>query len=196
MAAIGIRPGAAEENREFRWTVDKLRFVESTGFFAPDEEYELLDGRLLRKMGQTNAHAALLAILAKALERSFGTDAYAQWNHPIHLSDDSEPEPDIAIIRGDPEDLGARKAGPDDIVLAVEVCFTTHTLDFGDKKRAYSRHRIPEYWIVDLDAERLHVLTLPDGEGGWGNETVIEDGAIPRLDRDLRPLLKKVKGEA
>lgn len=196
MAAIGIRPEATEESREFRWTVDKLRFVETTGFFAPDEEYELLDGRLLRKMGHSNAHAFLLAILAKALERAFGPDVYAQWNHPIRLSDSSEPEPDIAIIRGEPEDLDHGKAEPDDILLAVEVCFTSHSVDFGAKKRAYSRHRLPEYWIVDLEADRLHVFTEPDGEGNWGKETVIEDGPIPRLNRDLRSLLKKVKGAA
>ena len=195
MAAIGIRPGE-ETVREFRWTIDRVIAAMEAGVFPPGENFELFEGRLVLKMPQSELHAAIHFRFFSALRTAFGSTHDGHTEHPIRLADDSEPEPDIAIIRGDPEDLGARKAGPDDIVLAVEVCFTTHTLDFGDKKRAYSRHRIPEYWIVDLDAERLHVLTLPDGEGGWGNETVIEDGAIPRLDRDLRPLLKKVKGEA
>ena len=76
-----------------------------------------------------------------------------------------EPEPDLAIVAGVPEDYRARHPGPEDIALLVEVAETTLDRDRGDKLLAYSAGGIAVYWIVNLVDHRVEVYTQPSPSG-------------------------------
>ena len=81
---------------------------------------------------------------------------------PIVLNDWSEPEPDVAICRFDPNDYRHEHPKASDVLLVVEVAETTLAYDRGRKVAAYARSGIPEYWIVNLVDRRIEVFSDPD----------------------------------
>ena len=189
MAAIGIRPGE-ETVREFRWTIDRVIAAMEAGVFPPGENFELFEGRLVLKMPQSELHAAIHFRFFSALRTAFGSTHDGHTEHPIRLADDSEPEPDITIVRGRAEDLGFRKASPAEIALVMEISQTSLAFDLGDKRSAYARSLIPEYWVLNIPGRTLHVHVDPDGRGMYRTETVLRGEAIvPRLNVPLSTLL-------
>jgi Uma2 family endonuclease len=78
-----------------------------------------------------------------------------------HLRDDSEPQPDLALVKPRADFYAAAHPGPEDIVLIVEVSDTTGGYDHSVKAPLYVRAGIPEYWLVDLTRERVDVHRQP-----------------------------------
>lgn len=74
--------------------------------------------------------------------------------HPITL-DNSEPEPDLAIVRFDDNNYSDRHPYPQDIYWLVEVSNRTLTKDLEEKSIIYARNGIAEYWVLDLLGDRL-----------------------------------------
>src|SRR5216117_4424238 len=87
-----------------RWTRHEYERLIDHGFLDEDEPIELLDGLLLVKEPQHSPHRTAVLLVAKALERAFGDGWFVQTQSPIILDDRSEPEPDVAVIRGSPCD--------------------------------------------------------------------------------------------
>jgi Uma2 family endonuclease len=81
---------------------------------------------------------------------------------PASPTADSEPEADIAVVRGDDDDYVTHHPGPADLALVVEVANTTLATDRGPKLMAYARAGISAYWIINLDEAQLEVFTTPD----------------------------------
>jgi Uma2 family endonuclease len=76
---------------------------------------------------------------------------------------DSEPEPDIGVVRGKRRDYVNRHPQPKDVGLIVEVADTTLARDRGVKKTIYARARIPIYWIINLIDRCVEVYSDPTG---------------------------------
>ena len=137
---------------------------------------ELLDGMLVTKVSPAGAdHSCLTERLAKVLTRVLPPHMAVRMNMPFAASDDSEPEPDIAVV----ED-SRRDAHPERAYLLVEVC---HSSDYNDrviKTRIYAQAKVPEYWIVDVDDESIEIYTKPRGKS-YAEKRVVTDGAIAPL---------------
>src|SRR2546425_208318 len=87
-----------------RWTRHEYERLIDHGFLDEDDPIELLDGLLLVKEPQHSPRRTAVLLVAKALERAFGDGWFVQTQSPIILDDRSEPEPDVAVIRGSPRD--------------------------------------------------------------------------------------------
>jgi Uma2 family endonuclease len=124
-----------------------------------DERVELLRGVLVKTSPQLAAHASTVArlndLLMAALRGRFGLRIQS----PMALSDDSEPEPDVAVVASGNYDA----EHPRSAVLVVEVSDTTLRRDRG-KAALYALAGIPEYWIVNLGARTVEVYSSPDGD--------------------------------
>ena len=81
--------------------------------------------------------------------------------NPVHLSPVSEPEPDVVLARRRPWGYAEGHPGPEDTLLVVEVGETTLALDREVKGRLYAAAGINEYWIVDLEEDRIDVFRRP-----------------------------------
>ena len=85
------------------------------------------------------------------------------------LDDDSEPEPDVAVVPFDPDYY--RQGHPSRAALLVEVSHSSYRIDHGFKASLYARAAIQEYWIVDVAHETLEVHRAPevssDAPYGW-----------------------------
>jgi len=153
-----------------RWTRREYGRLIDHGFFDEDDPIELLDGLLLVKEPPHSPHRTAVLLVAKALEQAFGAGWFVQTQSPIILDDRSEPEPDIAVIRGSPRDYV--HAHPTRPALVVEVAQSGLRLARGRKAAAYARGRIADYWIVNLIDRVLEVRREPVRPGParrrWG----------------------------
>src|SRR4030095_6905461 len=87
-----------------RWSRHEYEQLIDHGFLDEDDPIELLDGLLLVKEPQHSPHRTAVLLVAKSLEHAFGAGWFVQTQSPIILASRSEPEPDVAVIRGTPRD--------------------------------------------------------------------------------------------
>ncbi len=169
--------------RTRRWTrAEYARAIEAC-IFREDEPLELLAGRLVVAEPKHRPHAVATGLVAEALRRAFGVGWYVQVQDPIALDATSEPEPDVAVVRGTPRDYP--RDHPAHPVLVVEVAEWSVRLDRGLKGRLYARAGIPEYWIVNLVDRVLEVHRAPRRQGRRSKYDEIQ---ILRPEADVSPL--------
>lgn len=137
---------------------------------------ELLDGQLVAKVSPAgSAHAGLTTRLLEMLFPILARDMTIRINQPFAASDDSEPEPDLAVVR-----RGDLTAHPDRAFLVVEVCHSSGHNDRVIKTRIYANAGIPEYWIVDVDKQVIEVYTEPRA-GGYASKRIVREGVLHPL---------------
>jgi Uma2 family endonuclease len=116
----------------------------------------------------------------RMLERLVSANWFVDSQEPITTAD-SEPEPDVSVVRGHRRDYADRHPGPKDVALLVEVADTSLERDRGWKKRIYAAAGIPCYWIVNLIDGQIEVHTQPSGRGDHADYAVRQ--VYPRGDR-------------
>jgi len=154
-----------------RFTRAQYEQMVQAGVFTPEDRLELLDGELIDMAPQKSRHATAIRLLEDGLRRCFTTGFDIRAQLPLALDERSEPEPDIAVVPGGPRDY--RDAHPSHAVLVVEVADVSLAYDRTRKLAAYARAGIPEYWILDLNAENLEVCRRPMGEA-YGERRILQ----------------------
>jgi Uma2 family endonuclease len=147
-----------------RFTVEEYHRLINEGFFAHDERFELLEGLIVQKMPRDPVHDAAVEIALKLLQARMP----AGWRvrpQCAMTTVDSEPEPDLAVVRGEPRDYVARHPGPQDVALIVEVANTTLLDDRTLKARSYARAGVTAYWIINLVERQVEAYSDPTGPG-------------------------------
>ena len=147
-----------------RISVDEYERMVAAGVLD-DPRVELLDGLLVRKAGKTPPHVIATKTLGRLLERIVPPGWHIAREDPVRIPDFHEPEPDLAVVAGVPEDYRARHPGPGDVALLVEVAESTLDRDRGAKRSAYAGGGIPVYWIVNLVDRRVEVYSRPAPDG-------------------------------
>jgi Uma2 family endonuclease len=154
--------------RARRWSRVEYERLIDLGMFRPGENLELLDGVLVVREPQNAPHATAVRAVQEALRQAFGRGWDVRPQLPVALDDDSEPEPDVAVVRGSYRDY--RSAHPTRPALLVEVADTTLTVD-RRKAGLYARAGVPEYWIVNLIDELVEIrrdpIESPPARFGW-----------------------------
>ena len=143
-----------------RLRIEQYHAIIQAGILTDDDSVELLEGWLVFKMPKNPPHRATTHLLRTALENILPAGWYVDSQEPITLSN-SEPEPDIVVVRGDTRQYLDRHPGAEDIALIIEVSDTTLQRDRTVKKRIYARAGISIYWIVNLVEEQVEVYSQP-----------------------------------
>jgi Uma2 family endonuclease len=144
----------------WRLSVEQYHEMINAGILDDDDPVELLEGWLVLKMPKNPPHRVTKELTHDALARMLPPGWHASEQEPI-TTEDSEPEPDVTVIRGSRRDYLERHPGPDDIAMVIEVSDATLRRDRGLKKRIYARARIQVYWIINLPENRIEVYTEP-----------------------------------
>lgn len=141
------------------WTVEEYHRAADAGIFRPDERLELIEGEIFRMSPQNKPHMAAILLTQAVLQKLFPAGWLLLVQMPLTIDGESEPEPDLALIPGEPRDLvqGPMKTA----VLVVEVADTSLRHD-RNKAALYARAGIPEYWILNLPERRLEAHRDPD----------------------------------
>lgn len=159
-----IQPFAVPAEPIWRLSVGQYQQMTRAGILTDDDPVELLEGWLVTKMPKNPPHRVVTQLTREALARLIPANWYVDDQEPI-TTEDSEPEPDVVIVRGDRRHYLNRHPQPHELALVVEVSDTTLQRDRTSKKRIYARAGIPVYWIVNLPERRVEVYTLPDNSG-------------------------------
>jgi Uma2 family endonuclease len=155
-----------------RWTREEYERMVEDGYFRPDERVELLDGIIYEVSPQKSWHATAIQALQESLGPAFREGCHLRVQMPLALSPDSEPEPDVAAVRGHWRDY--RDFHPATASLVVEVADTTLLYD-REKGAVYARAGIPDYWIVNRVDACVEVYRDPRN-GAYQSRTVLEAG--------------------
>jgi Uma2 family endonuclease len=145
-----------------RFSVAEYHKLIEIGILTEDDNLELLEGYLVHKMSRNPPHDATIQKIMKKLLRLLPPDWDLRVQSAITLTT-SEPEPDLAVVRGDENSYLTRHPVPADIGLAIEVADTTLAGDRADKGRIYARAGISYYWIVNIVDRQVEVYTIPSG---------------------------------
>ena len=153
----------------YRLSLEQYHRMAETGILTKHDRIVLLDGVLVEKMTKGDPHIASVKLTYEALRGVVPADWHVCKEDPIALpagstGHDSEPEPDISVIRGTIRDYTARKAYPEDVALVVEVAESSLRADRAGLAR-YAWAGIPVVWIVNLVARVVEVYTEPTGPG-------------------------------
>ena len=148
-------------------TVEQFHHMGGLGWFAGRRPF-LLDGVIWEQGPMNPPHASAVFLLSKLLETVFGAGWVVRPQLPLKLDEHNDPLPDVAVCTGAAEDYF--DAHPTSAPLVVEVSDTTLQLDLTKKAERYAAAGVPEYWVLDLEGQRLFVLrdpqALPEGLGG------------------------------
>ena len=176
----GVKAASLPHVRTPRLTRLEYEALVERGVLDEDDRIELLDGRLVFREPLGSRHAAACLRIRIALDRAFGRGYHVRPQFPIALDDASEPEPDIAVVRGRIEDyLDAHPTSP---VLIVEVADSSLARDRVGKGSLYARAGVTDYWIIDLPGHVLEVHRDPErssaGRWRYGTARVLKPRAV------------------
>jgi Uma2 family endonuclease len=154
-----------------RFTRGEYQRMGAAGLFPT--RVELVEGAIYDMSPQKSAHAVVVSLAEAALRSAFGTGSYVRVQMPLALGDDSEPEPDVAVILGSPRDYLAEH--PRAALVVVEVADASLRQDRGQKLPLYARFGIPEAVLIDLPGQAVELHCDPSPEG-YRSRTVLRRG--------------------
>ena len=143
----------------FKWTISDWHILVESGVLA-EKKVELLAGDIVHMNPEGFKHSGTNSNVADYFRELLRGKAYVREGHPVTL-DDSEPEPDIAIVKLPRDVYLQRHPVAEDIYLLIEVSNRTLTKDLGDKATIYARNNITEYWVIDLQNNQVIIHTQP-----------------------------------
>ena len=128
------------------------------------------------------AHTSALGRTDRLLQSLFANLAWVRMQDPIALDDNSEPEPDIAVVRIDPFDYATHHPTPSEVYLIIEVADSSLTFDREIKAKAYARSGIADYWVLNVGDRQLHVFREPAVDGYQSEVILAETASISPLE--------------
>jgi len=148
-----------------RFTADEYHRMAEAGVLREDDHVELVDGEIVEMTPIGSRHAACVDRLTLLVQRCAEGRGILRVQGPIRLDAHSEPEPDLAVLRGRTDFYASAHPGPGDVLLVVEVSDASLAYDRDIKVGLYARAGIPETWLVDLQNERVDVFSQPAPQG-------------------------------
>jgi Uma2 family endonuclease len=142
-----------------RWSIGEYYAMADAGLFR-DRRVQLIDGEVLDMPPQGSAHFSSILLAAEAARRAFGKGFIVRTQGPLNVSEDCEPEPDIAVVPGDIR-ADSRNPHPTTALLIIEISDSSLSFDRNDKASLYASVGIADYWIVNLDEQQVEVYRQP-----------------------------------
>jgi Uma2 family endonuclease len=177
----GLLPG---DSARRLFTVEDVGRMAETGILHEDEPIELLAGELLVVSPQDPSRAAAVADLHERLANAYRDGYHVRNQLPLIAGVRSLPEPDLAVVVGRPREYRDHHPVARQACLVVEVARTSQALDRW-KAGIYAAAGAPVYWLIDLAARRIEVLSSPSSRGVYEVRRVLspgEDFDQPGLD--------------
>lgn len=174
-----------------KWTTFDYHEMIKSGILS-DRHCELIDGDVVEMSPELPQHYNTVKRSVSYLEKILNGKADIRFNGPITLSN-SEPEPDIAIVKLPESNYDQHHPYADDIFWLIEVANTSLTKDLSIKKKIYAKAEIAEYWILNLQNQELIVFREPEkgdylSEITW-QQPIITPLAFPEISINISYLL-------
>jgi Uma2 family endonuclease len=179
-------------------TVQEYHLMAEIGILDEDERVELLAGQIVNKAVKSPSHCSVVKRTVELMRNCLGSLVLISLNNAIRLNDNSEPQPDIALVVPDPLYYEDHHPTPSEVYLIIEVADRTLRNDLGIKATIYALSGIADYWVLDVNNRQLHVFREHSQDGYKSIAVLGDDASISPLQfpdvsfmvRDmLRPLV-------
>jgi Uma2 family endonuclease len=178
--------------RRHRITLEHFYRMAAAGVFDESERIELVNGVIIDVPPMGGRHASTLQQVASALSVALAARAMVRQQLPLLLSVDSEPLPDIAVVVPRADHYLSAHPTAADSRLVVEISDSTQRYDREIKIALYAGANVPEVWIVDSEANRVHAYRSPVNAEYAVVETCefgrLALSAVTGVEVDLAPL--------
>ena len=169
--------------------VDVAQYHQFPEFNTNGRRTELIRNIVIEKMTKSPLHASIAKLLYDSLHLAVPPGFSVRQDQPLTLPD-SEPEPDIAIVRGSVQDFRAHH--PATAALVIEIAISSVSLD-REMAALYAEAGVEEYWIVLPGERRVEVYRRP-ANGTYLDRSLVkgsaglECGSLPTLRVSLAEL--------
>ena len=167
----------------FKWSISNWHELVDSGVLA-QHRVELLEGEIIEMSPEGPMHSSTNHSVVEYFRELLGKRAVIREAHPITL-DNSEPEPDIAVVRSPYTNYFVRHPYAEDIYWLVEISNKTLKLDLERKLATYARNGIMEYWVIDLVNKKLVVHTQLVGNSYTQVQNLTTGNISPQAFPDL-----------
>jgi Uma2 family endonuclease len=158
----------------FRMSIDQYERLVDSGVFTKRDKLQLINGILVAKVTKKPPHAVSSDLCRNSFSRILPAGWHLRAENPVRIPPDSEPEPDLCVVRGSERDYSACHPGPAAIGLLVEIADSSVAADRG-MASTFSASGIPVYWIVNLVDRQVEVFTSPTSDG-YGEMRIFKPG--------------------
>ncbi|MFP4009294.1 MAG: Uma2 family endonuclease [Spirulinaceae cyanobacterium] len=159
-----------------QWNLDDYHRMIDAGILD-DKAVELLRGNIIEKPAETVPHAYFSTEAGEYLIFLLGQKAQVSSGKPITLPNNSEPEPDIAIIQRLGREYLSHHPYPENIFWVIEYADSSLEKDTTLKYEIYAEAGISEYWLVNLQRRELIIFRDPC-EQEYRSKTTLTEGEI------------------
>jgi Uma2 family endonuclease len=156
--------------RPHRITVDEYLRMAELGLLASDARVELIEGVIVDMAPIGTAHMTDVDLLGERFVLAVHGKAIVRIQGPVQLSDDTLPQPDVALLRFRKDRYRQKHPGPSDILLVIEVAGSSVDYDFGRKLELYARYGVQEVWVLNVQTDTLHFFRSRT-DAGYREET-------------------------
>jgi Uma2 family endonuclease len=158
-----------------RFSVAEYERMAEIGLLTEDDSVELLEGWIVPKITKYPRHDTTIDILTQLLGRLLPPGWFLRVQNVLVTSDS---EPDVVVTRGEPKEYWKTHPRGSDVALVIEVSESSLRRD-RRKRRIYARAGVPIYWIVNLDANRIEIYSVPDSATGEYQRSEVVPLAAP-----------------
>lgn len=153
-----------------RFNLSEYHRLAELGFFAENNRLELIAGEIVQMAAKGTTHSVCSTRLERELFKLLGERATLRGQEPIVISEDSEPEPDLAIASNRPDDYLSAHPSPVDVLLLVEIADSSLSYDQKVKLPLYAQASIVDFWIFNLPENCLEAYSEPyqSPQGSFG----------------------------
>jgi Uma2 family endonuclease len=162
-----------------KWTLEEYHRMIEAGLLE-DRRVELIRGEIVEMPPEGEPHAYFNSESGEYLIQLLGNRAKVRLSHPITLPNQSEPEPDLAIVQRLGSEYFSHHPYPENIFWIIEYSETSLKKDLNLKTQVYAEVEIPEYWVVNLKTQTLIVFRDPQS-GQYTSCTSYKEGQITPL---------------
>lgn len=159
-----------------KWTIEEYHRLIQAGMLQ-NKQVELIRGEIVEMAPEGEPHAYFSTASDKYLTRLLGDRALVRQAKPITLPNQSEPEPDIAIVQPLGRAYLSHHPYPEDIFWVIEYSESSLAKDLNIKPEVYAEVEIPEYWVVNLKQRKLIVFREPQ-DGHYLTRQEYTEGTI------------------
>ncbi len=144
-----------------KFTIEQYHKMAEVGILHEEDRVELIKGEIIEMSPIGVKHAATVNRLNQLLQQKLGQRIIVSIQNPIKLTDTSEPQPDVTLLKSRHDFYETKIPTPEDIFLQVEVADKSLNYDRDVKIPLYAENKVMEVWLIDINNQSIRVYRQP-----------------------------------
>ena len=176
------------------FTVDEYHRMWDAGILPEEKRFELIRGEIIEMPNPKPPHSGRVNRLNHLFSSRLRDSVIVSVQNPSSIDDMSEPVPDVSLLKPRSDFYAERHPLPEDVLLIIEISYSTFRFDSKIKAPLYAEAGIREYWIINIPSNTLEVYTLP-ALGSYTHHQIFKHGqtispqAFPAVEFSIEEIL-------